>query len=234
MLALLVLPTMGHRVAEALAALAAIRETATIPHEVLVIADRVTAEQGAALGSVSHWIDTRPERRGLVGAYNAGLAFFHGNDRFTHLWQMEDGATAQAGLDVGLARALVAHPRFGWVGASQVENPRAPFTAMCSMLTREAAAALGYYDLAFAPYHFEDADAVMRLRQVGFMPHGVTAKVSHPAGMTSMPEVERSFSQTLLEAHRWLFQQRWGMPDMAWDMMPVHDPFTCRACVEVA
>jgi len=165
--------------------------------------------------------DASPERRGLVAAYRAGFAHF-ASGTWSHLILLEDGITVTPGWDTLMRRTLDAHPEFGWVACGQIENLRAPFTSLCSMMTREAALATnGGQDLLFAPCQFDDGDMFMRLMKAGFRPHAVLHLVHHPISRTSRQGTLQD-DLALMEAHRLLFQERWGMADFTWDKVPVH------------
>jgi hypothetical protein len=166
-------------------------------------------------------------RRGLVPAYRVGFARFAAG-RWSRLVLLEDNVLVTPGWFDALSRTLDAHPEFGWVACGQLENAHAPFTSLCSMLTREAALALdGGPDLAFAPCQFDDGDMFMRLLAKGFTPHAVDHKVSHPEARTSREGTEAD-DWALIEAHRVTFMQRWGIADFPWDRVPVHR--RCEQC----
>jgi hypothetical protein len=115
----------------------------------------------------------------------------------------------------------------GWVACGQVGRPATPWTTFASMMTRACAEATQGPDLVFAPHHFDDADWVLRAQRAGFRPHATVALVDHPQGRTSQAETPAE-DWALLQAHRAFFEHRWGLPDMPWAAMPVHQP--CPAC----
>jgi hypothetical protein len=226
---LIVLPTIAERQAEAAALLA----TLTTDADVLVVLDGerlpdvLPESRHGRLVRYNHSLT----RRGLVHAYRCGFEHLL-RDTWQFLVMLEDGLTLTPGWDTAMRRTLTAHPQFGWVACGSIEHATAPFTPTCSMFTREAALATdGGPDLWFAPCQVDDGDMLLRLRSKGFAPHAVTHKVHHPVGRTSETEAERAWSLTGMQAHLWLLQQRWGVPDIDWSReLPMHDPYSCLAC----
>ncbi len=226
---LIILPTIGANVEKAREAVAALRIT-RVQSEVLLVADEVEldalADAFSGLGPV-RIAEICDERRGLVPAYRVGFEDFAADPQYGRLVLLEDNVLVNAGWFDVLTRTLDAHPEFGWVACGQQENANAPFTSLCSMLTRAAALALdGGPDLAFAPCQFDDGDMMMRLMAKGFAPHAVEHKVSHPQARTSREGTEAD-DWALIEAHRVTFMQRWGLYDFPWADVPVH-----RGCGE--
>ncbi len=61
----------------------------------------------------------------------------------------------------------------------------------------------------------------LRALKAGFRPHAIPHKVSHPEARTSREgTVEDDWR--LIEAHRVIFRQRWGLMDFPWAYVPVH------------
>jgi hypothetical protein len=172
-------------------------------------------------------------RRGLVTAVREGVACFlapawhTGRPSWRYLVLLEDGVIVTSGWSAVLRRTLDAHPEMGWVACGQVGRPATPWTTFASMMTRACAEATQGPDLVFAPHHFDDADWVLRAQRAGFRPHATVALVDHPQGRTSQAETPAE-DWALLQAHRAFFEYRWGIPDMPWASMPVHQP--CPAC----
>jgi hypothetical protein len=228
---LIVLPTIGANVGkacEALRAVAVDEWTEAPTPDVLLVLDGCSPRDLDRLGDVafdaSHRTvsaDMSDARRGLVTAYRAGFARFAAGD-WSRLVLLEDNILVTPGWFDALTRTLDAHPEFGWVACGQLENEHAPFTSLCSMLTRECALALdGGPDLAFAPCQFDDGDLFMRALKAGFRPHAVPHKVSHPEARTSrVGTIEDDWQ--LIEAHRAIFRDRWGLYDFPWAQVPVH------------
>jgi hypothetical protein len=223
---LIVLPTIGANVGKAAEVLL---QVAGLGDRYSIV-DDATSEREWVVHRVSEFVDHHAEgRRGLVAAYRVGFDAFANwttvNDTpYRRLVLLEDGLVltdAWATFDA-LTRTLDAHPEFGWVACGQLENEHAPFTSLCSMLTRECALALdGGPDLAFAPCQFDDGDLFMRALKAGFRPHAVPHKVSHPEARTSrVGTIEDDWQ--LIEAHRAIFRDRWGLYDFPWAQVPVH------------
>jgi hypothetical protein len=227
---LTVLATIGRRVPEALAFVRAYQRGSTIPYgTLLVVLDEGTVAQADALCDAGCEVLASPHRRGLVAAYNDGFARFLQHPQYTWLHLVEDGLTPTLGYDAALWHALVAHPGFGWVACGQVEHPTAPFTALCSMFTRECVEAVWGFDPLFAPCQFDDGDLYMRCRVAGFFPTAVHHLVHHPEGRTSV-DGPRADDIALMRAHQQRFAARWGMPDMYWHQVAVHWQDTCPRC----
>jgi hypothetical protein len=235
---LIVLPTIGANVEKACAALASVRDATEpgSPYRILVVADECTHDQRMALSDAANvaahgWspvVNASDDRRGLVPAYRAGFATLERMSDVGRLVLLEDNVRVNPGWFDALTRTLDAHPEFGWVACGQLENDNAPFTSLCSMLTRECALALdGGPDLAFAPCQFDDGDMFMRALKAGFRPHAVPHKVSHPEARTSrVGTIEDDWQ--LIEAHRAIFRDRWGLYDFPWAAVPVHRG--CELC----
>lgn len=229
---LTILATLGANEAVYQDALLNLLALATVNTDLYVVIDEASdAQVQHLLGQLgfhvlSVTVDASPHRRGLVAAYNAGFTYArrHG---YGYVQLLEEGVRVTHGWDTAMRRTLDAHPEFGWVACGQKENPAAPFTALCSLLHREALLKVEGLDPLFAPDQFDDGDLFMRLRGHGYMPHAVDHRVLHPVSRTSrngtVPEdVARMW------AHKALFAERHGIPDMPWASVPVHAP--CEAC----
>lgn len=216
---LLVLATIGRTFPLAQAALLAAEREAAMPYDLFVALDEATDTHAAWLTDQGATVNRCAHRRGLVGAYNAGFREFLAGE-WTWLALLEDGVRVPHHWDEFLRLVLASDPQIGWAACTQVENRHARFTAFASLMSRPCAEALGGLDELFAPEQFDDGDALMRARQAGFRPVGTTCQVWHPRSRTSVahsPAVEAE----RLETHRRLFEQRWGLPDVPWDTVPV-------------
>lgn len=208
-------------------ALAATRLRGRIAADSLVVIDEATDEDISHLRVCGHEVDAAPERRGLVGAYNVGFAYFRDHPQYRYLELLEEGVVVVDGWDMALRRTLDAHPNFGWVACSQQENTKSTFTAYCSLLHREAVTAIGGLDWRFSPAYFDDGDLLLRLRGAGYAPHGIPVAVSHPVSRTSRSWDEHADAWLLFEK-RLLFSLIHGAEDMDWSAVPVHEP--CESC----
>ena len=231
---LTVLSTLGTNEALYIEAVTHLFAFAQVPTDLFVSLDEGTEAQvqsllsrgNATVPSVS--VDASPKRRGLVESYNAGFRYFLARPQYKYLHLLEEGVRVLKGWDMALRSTLDAHPDFGWVACGQVHNPGAPFTALCSLLTREAVEKVKGLDPLFAPDQFDDGDLFMRLRDFGYWPQAVPFRVLHPRSRTSRNGTQQEDYDRML-AHQQLFADRHGIPDMPWASVPVH-PGDCAAC----
>ena len=159
---------------------------------------------------------------GISRAFNMGAKVASGK----YLCFLEDAIYVTPEWLGGLKEALDTKPEFGWVAATQLENPRATFTAMCSLMTKEVFDEVGGFDELLCP--FDDADMIMRLRGAGyaFNPHGLSdVKISHPEARTTTAQLlggKDSARETenfgIMQGR---FKAKWGMDDFDWNSMPV-------------
>lgn len=224
---LIVLATIGSCFEQARACVMALEQCCDVPADLFVALDSATMEHDAWFcerGAKVSWALT--QRRGIVGAYNAGFQYFLTDDSYQYLMLVEDGISVDDHWDTDMRRVLDNHPEFGWVACGQIENDKAPFTPLCSLMTRACAEAVKGLDPLFAPCQFDDADLFMRCLQAGFTPFAVNHKVSHPVSRTSREgTLEQDWALVL--DHRDKFQRRWQIPDSPLHQVPVH---TCERC----
>jgi hypothetical protein len=225
---LIVLPTIRDRISACVTLLDALasRQHTRVDHDLLFVIDG--DGRGLALpagdGVTVVW---RPERHGLVDAYNIGFSWF-AQGSWSYLVMLEDGITVTEGWDAAMRDVLVKHPDFGWVACSQLEHP-VPFTPLCSMMTRACALAVRGLDPWFAPCQFDDADLLLRCQLAGFTPHGVPHRVSHPEGRTSVAPADRQKDLELMHRNRQKFAARWSLPDSTLPRVPIHGG--CDLCI---
>lgn len=208
-------------------ALAAVALRARRDADALVVIDEATEADVAHLQECGYAVDASPVRRGLVGAYNVGFQCFLAHEEYRYLELLEEGVVVVEGWDRTLRAVLDAHPEFGWVACGQQENTKAPFTAYCSLLHRDAVEVVRGLDYRFQPAYFDDADLLMRLRAQGYEPHGIPLLISHPTSRTSR-SWDDAYDAWLLLEKRLLFALLHGVADMDWSQVPVHQP--CDRC----
>ncbi len=226
---LIVLATIGSCFAQAQEAALRLSECVDGNASLLLVLDEGTQEQSQWFSFPPVSVDAlslSPTRRGIVGAYNTGFSWFLRDTTCAYLMLLEDGVRVTPGWDVAMRHVLETHPDFGWVACGQLENDRAPFTPLCSLMTRACAEAVTGLDPVFAPCQFDDADLYMRCRKAGFTPHAVNHKVSHPVSRTSR-QGSLQEDVALMMDHLRLFRGRWGIRDSPLPFVPIH---ACERC----
>jgi SAM-dependent methyltransferase len=206
-----------------------IRERSTIPRaNVFVIYDGSNPDAETWFAVTGQPLDISNTRRGLVPAVNVGFHRFLADDGYGSLMLLDDSVEVDPGWDKALQRTLKAHPEFGWVACQQYENTATPWTSFCSLMSRAAAETIREFDLLYSPMHYDDADAIMRLRKAGFEPHGIPFKIHHKHDQAATPLWRLPEHQLCAALSREAFKWRWGLPDFDWKTIPVHEP--CERC----
>ena len=170
-----------------------------------------------------------PSPVGISRAFNMGAAIAKGE----YLCFLEDAVYVTEGWLDKLLEALETEPSLGWVAATQIENPKATFTSMCSLIRRDIFERVGRFDEQLEV--FDDADLILRMREAGmadgtcsryaFNPHGLRdVKVSHPETRTTTGDIRggrgsKQEYEHFLEMKR-RFKEKWGMDDFNWNKMP--------------
>ena len=173
---------------------------------------------------------------GISRAFNMGSSIARGD----YLCFLEDRIYVPKGWLTGLKKVLDAHPNYGWVATYQVENPKATFTSMCSLMLRRTFESMGGFDEQFEV--FDDADLLLRMNGRTFRldcgnntawyegyppldPHGVSdIKVSHPEARTTTALLRGGRDSQQEHDHftemTKRFKAKWGMDDFDWNKVP--------------
>ena len=182
-------------------------------------------------------IIVNPAPIGISKAFNKGAKI----SNCKYICFLEDAIFVTGGWLAGLKEALDKRPEFGWVAAHQIENPKATFTSMCSLVLKETFDGVGGFDERLEVY--DDADMIMRLRNtVRFVhqlfgegdnghydPHGIAdIKVSHPESRTTTAPLRGGKDSKPEQDHfkemRRRFCEKHHIPDdmdFDWNRVPV-------------
>jgi len=196
----------------------AIKEN-TLFDELIIVADQSTEETLRWLLKIYKDEKVRlilnPQPLGLVKAFNDGLKIARGD------WLVilaNDIKPTKGWLDV-LKFKLEEQPIIGWISAIQM--PSMAFTAMASLIKKSVLKQLDYFDEIFNPCIFDDADLIMRLRELNYNPSRCRDSiVIHQGGKTTWGELWEKKNKNLFQEKRKLFQERWGISDFDWNSIP--------------
>jgi glycosyltransferase involved in cell wall biosynthesis len=176
---------------------------------------------------------------GISKAFNQGAKISNGR----YICFLEDAIFVTPGWLEGLKEALDKRPEFGWVATHQIENPKATFTSMCSLILKETFDAVDGFDPRLEVY--DDADLILRLRHTFldrrvliregtgennvYNPHGIAdIKISHPHTRTTTAPLRGGKDSKPEQDHfkemRRRFREKHAIPDthdFDWSRIPV-------------
>ncbi|MDP2660642.1 MAG: glycosyltransferase family A protein [Dehalococcoidia bacterium] len=191
-------------------------------YELIIVADEPTKEHWRIL---RRWADRGASlvvncaRVGSEVATNQGIAVSRGD---LIVFLASDCYVTKGWLSPMVA-ALDKHPEFGWVAAQGEEHGiPVPFSASCSLFTRDLFKKIGMFDEAFTPgYGFSDDDFYHRAMKEGFRPHGIKESwVNHPhPSSTAGPATDHP--EGWIRNQKLLFQ-RHGVVGTHWNEIPVY------------